>query len=311
MPPDAARSNLKRSFFRLPEASRRRLRILYHVAFVLLLAHFATVYLLPGYFHDRRGQARGWPGGGFGSPERASPVIEGDDGTRLLRGGDDPSMHFDITTFRLNPANLRYGLGREAFPALIEPTFISADEADASLNPEAPVLAVHIEDEVRVYPIELLTHHEVVNDVVAGVPIFAAYCVLADLGAVYDRRFGDQTLTFALSGYTYADAEVWDGRNAFVLWDRETESLWWPPIGKAVSGPLVDRPLRLLDEAHWSQTTWGEVVEQHPHARVLEPGQDFERPDEWPGLDSPPPAPIADAADPPAIAPRWGRNTLR
>ena len=39
-----------------------------------------------------------------------------------------------------------------------------------------------------------------------GVPIFVAYCYLADLGAVYDRRLtSGHTLTFALSGYTYSD----------------------------------------------------------------------------------------------------------
>jgi len=271
---ESSENDPKRSLFSLPHKSRRRLRVLYHVMFGLLLAHFATVYLLPGYFHERRGNLQGMSDDGFGVAGRATTtVIEKDDGTRLLWGGDDPSMHFDISTFRLEPANLRYGIGREAFPALIDPAFVSADDVGAWLNPEDRVLAVRIAQEVRVYPIELLTRHEVVNDVVAGVPIFAAYCVLADLGAVYKRRLGEHTLTFALSGYTYADPDVWEGRDAFVLWDRETESLWWPPIGKAVSGPLVDQPLKLLDPAHWSQTTWGEIRDQHPDAQVLRRGQ--------------------------------------
>ena len=29
----------------------------------------------------------------------------------------------------------------------------------------------------------------------------------------------------------------------FVLWDRDTESLWWPLAGTAVSGPMIGRPL--------------------------------------------------------------------
>ena len=269
----------------LPPASRRRLWIMYHVMFVLLLGHFILLYLFPGYFHDHRGRIRELPGGSSVGTRPAVHVIERDDGTRLLHGGEDAAMHFDISTFRLDPANLNYGIGREAFPALIEPKFISAAEASEWLGPDDRVLAVRIENEVRVYPVELLIRHEVVNDVVAGVPIFAAYCILADLGAVYDRRLGDHTLTFALSGYTYADPDVWDGRDAFVLWDRETESLWWPPIGKAVSGALVDQRLKLLDETQWSPTTWGDIVEKHPHAMVLQRGQDFERPANWPGLD--------------------------
>jgi len=266
-------------------SSHRRLWIMYHVMFVLLLGHFILVYLFPGYFHNPRGQIIGLPTVSGSATRHASHVIERDDGTRLLHGGEDAAMHFDITTFRLDPVNLNYGIGREAFPALIEPKFISAAEASKWLGPDDRVLAVRIKGEVRVYPIELLTRHEVVNDVVAGVPIFAAYCILADLGAVYDRRLGDHTLTFALSGYTYADPKVWDGRDAFVLWDRETESLWWPPIGKAVSGALVDQRLKLLDEAQWSQTTWGQIVAKHPQAMVLQRGQDFERPQQWTRLE--------------------------
>jgi len=311
MTSDPNKSVKKRWLAGLPPASRRRLWMMYHVMFVLLLGHFAMVYLLPGYFQDHRGRIRGPSGGSSVGTHSASHVIERDDGTRLLHGGEDESMHFDITTFRLEPANLNYGIGREAFPALIEPKFVSADEADEWLGHDDRVLAVRIEDEVRVYPVELLIRHEVVNDVVAGVPIFAAYCVLADLGAVYDRRLGDHTLTFALSGYTYADPDVWNGRDAFVLWDRETESLWWPPIGKAVSGTLVDQPLKLIDEARWSQTTWGEVAEKYPKATVLQRGQDFERPQQWTRLEQPPKESVAESSEPPAIAPRWGQNSLR
>lgn len=309
MNPDQQPSNhTNQSVNRAP--SHRRLWIMYHVMFVLLLGHFILVYLFPGYFHDSRGQIRGLPTVSGSATRHASHVIERDDGTRLLHGGEDESMHFDITTFRLDPANLNYGIGREAFPALIEPKFVTATEASEWLGPDERVLAVRINDEVRVYPVELLIRHEVVNDVVAGVPIFAAYCILADLGAVYDRRLGDHTLTFALSGYTYADPDVWDGRDAFVLWDRETESLWWPPIGKAVSGPLVDRPLKLLDEAQWSQTTWREIAGKHPHAMVLQRGQDFERPKQWTRLEDLTES-VAELSGPPVIAPRWGENAPR
>jgi hypothetical protein len=260
---------------------------MYHVMFALLLVHFALVYLSPGYIRTPPEQPPVRTRTSLHRERPMSHVIEGENGVRLLRGGSDASTHFDISTFLLKPQNLKYGLGREAFPALIEPRFIPVQQASRWLKPSARVLAVRIDDQVRVYPVDLLIRHEVVNDVVAGVPIFAAYCILADLGAVYQRQHGEHTLTFALSGYTYSQADVWDGRDAFVLWDRETESLWWPPIGKAVSGPLVDQPLHLLDQAYWSQTTWANVVEQYPHALVLDRGQDFERPRTWPRLDQP------------------------
>jgi len=229
-------------------------------------------------------------------------VIE-KDGRRFLFGGPKETDHFDITVFRLDPGMLHYGLGREAFPALISPKFDTVDIADQWLNELDRVLTVVGDNIVRVYPIRLLMRHEVVNDIIDGIPIFAAYCVLADLGAVYDRRVGGQTLTFGVSGYTYFDPAVWDGRDAFVLWDRETESLWWPPIGRAVSGPLIDRSLSLLDETMWSQMTWGSVRKVHPDAQVLKPHQEYSPPLLWPSLhlkdfDAPSSAQVK-------IAPRW------
>lgn len=212
---------------------------------------------------------------------------------------------FDVTGLSLDPTGFRYGLGPEHFPALIEPRFHDADRARSWLQDDSPVLAVHIADATHVYPIELMLQHEVVNDVVGGQPIFAAYCVLAELGAVYHRRIGDATLTFAVSGYTYASPE--GGPNAFVLWDRETRSLWWPPRGTAVSGPLRGRHLPVLAEELWAQTTWGAVRRTHPDARVLTPGQTVRtRVADWPRLaaeDLPPESPR-----PPPLAPVWGAN---
>ena len=314
------------AFFGKPtEASRRRLWWMYHVVFALLLIHFVAVYVAPRYMMVGRGGAIGVIAdstrSGPGSRAPATRVMERD-GKKLLWGGAKESMHFDITRFALEPDQLHYGLGRENFPALIEPEFVSAEQADTWLDDDDRVLVVKVGDEVKAYSIDLLTRHEVVNDTVGGKPIFAAYCILADLGAVYSRQIKGHTLTFALSGYTYADPDVWDGMDAFVLWDRDTESLWWPPIGKAVSGPMMDTPLPLMDEKHWSQTTWGEVKTKHPNVRVLERGQDMERPSDWPELKladaaTTQPAdagaatqPTNDAADTATarIAPRWGEN---
>lgn len=211
--------------------------------------------------------------------------ITREDGRVLLWDGVDPDAMFDITTFDLDPRRLKYGIGREAFPALYEPRFVSGGEVSGWLEDEARVLAVSIAGETRVYPLRLLMQHEVVNDEIDGIEFFAAFCVLADLGAVYQRQYGEHALTFALSGYTYSEPDIWEGMDAFVLWDRETESLWWPLHGRAVSGPLHGTPLQLLDEAYWSQTTWGEVREADPDAIVLRGNQRMTVPSQWPMFD--------------------------
>ena len=203
------------------------------------------------------------------------------DGKRMLYGGEDETQHFDITDYLLNDEQFHYGIGREKFPALLNPEFISVPEADKVWADSSRFLLAQSGDEIKAYSVKDLTRHEIVNDVLDGQPIMAAYCILADLGAIYERNYGDQELTFALSGYTYFDEEVWDGLDGFVFWDRETESLWWPLIGKAVSGPLKNVRLIEMDQEKWMDTNWKYVRENYPNAQVLTSGQDFERPTEW------------------------------
>lgn len=230
-------------------------------------------------------------------------------GKRLLWGGKKASSHFDISRTSIETTQLHYGVGREAFDALITPRYNSVKRADEWLASRDRVLALKIGDEVRVYPISLLKHHEVINDVVGGRPIFAAYCVLADLGAVYDRRIGDRTHTFALSGYTYFEPEVWEGKDGFVLWDRETESLWWPQSGQAVSGGMAGTPMKVLEKELWSQTTWGKIKKLHPEAKVLSRRQTFTAPSGWKRFKGNRTAKTGRVKVPAtAIAPRWGEN---
>ncbi len=231
------------------------------------------------------------------------------DGRKYLFGGEDSAWHFDISNTILKDEQYHYGIGRERFMALIEPEFISLEEADKVYPDSARFLLLQIGEDVRAYGIDLLTKHEVVNDVVNGQPVMAAYCILADLGAVYHRVINGRAFTFALSGYTYYDPEVWDGMDGFIFWDRETESTWWPLIGKAVSGPLLETPLTVYEEENWSQTTWGDIKAQHKTLKVLKPGQTMEPPANWPqytDLIEDKGFQVKNAAV--SIAPRWGEN---
>ncbi len=231
-------------------------------------------------------------------------------GKKFLYGGEDSTWNFDVTNSPLIDSQYHYGIGREKFHALINPEFISEQEANQIYADTARFLLYTSGEDSRAYGIDLLTHHEIVNDVVNGKPVAAAYCILADLGAMYDRRVGDTVLTFALSGYTYYDPKVWDGLDGFVWWDRETESTWWPLVSKGVSGPLKDVPLKVLDQSSWSQTTWGEITGRHKNLKVLKPGQTMDTPSNWPKFDEEATQRIHsmemdDAKSPP----RWGENS--
>ena len=203
------------------------------------------------------------------------------EGKRMLYGGQNSKQHFDLSDCGLIEEQFHYGIGREKFPALLKPEFISVMEADSLWSDNTRFLLAYSGNDVKAYSIKDLTRHEVVNDVLNGQPIMAAYCILADLGAIYERKYGEIELTFALSGYTYYDKDVWNGLDGFVLWDRETESLWWPLVGKAVSGPLKGVKLLEMNKSYWKDTNWKDIKKSYPNALVLISDQDFERPLNW------------------------------
>ncbi len=65
----------------------------------------------------------------------------------------------------------------DAIPAIFNPAFVSADEASNPNNsrdryrPEEKVLGIEINGDVRAYSVPMLSRHEIVNDVVGGVPV--------------------------------------------------------------------------------------------------------------------------------------------
>jgi Protein of unknown function (DUF3179) len=141
------------------------------------------------------------------------------------------------------------GPGKDGIPAIDEPKFVSVDAADF-LEPQEPVIALELNGDARAYPIQILIWHEIVNDVVGGVPVAVTFCPLCHTAIVFDRRIDERTLDFGTTGNL---------RNAdLVMYDRQTESWWQQFGGRALVGELV-----------------GAELEQHP-ARIVA-WRDFRR----------------------------------
>ena len=82
------------------------------------------------------------------------------------------------------------------------------------------------------------------------------------LSVVYGREIDGETTTFGTTGYTY--------RNTFLLYDRATESMWYPQVEgefNAISGRLKGRALPFL--AQPKVMSLGEWLELHPDSKVL------------------------------------------
>jgi hypothetical protein len=90
--------------------------------------------------------------------------------------------------------------------------------------------------------------HEVINDIVGGVPIAVTWCPLCRGGAVFDRRVRGEILALAPTSRLIS--------NVPVMVDRETGS-WWPLLpGEALTGPLTGSVLTPLPAIHTDWVTW-------------------------------------------------------
>jgi len=76
---------------------------------------------------------------------------------------------------------------------------------------------------------------------------------------VYSRQIDGRNLTLAPSGWTY--------NNTFVLYDKETGSLWYPNE-KGLMGIQGHYFNRFLPEIKSEDTNLGQWVEKHPQTRV-------------------------------------------
>ena len=62
-------------------------------------------------------------------------------------------------------------LGFDGIPAILSPTFVSAERAEEWMDPSEPILGLSIDGDSRAYSIRMLSRHEIVNDVVGGLPL--------------------------------------------------------------------------------------------------------------------------------------------
>jgi hypothetical protein len=149
------------------------------------------------------------------------------------------------------------GPPRDGIPSIDRPQFVKPNEVDFLSN-EDRVLSVKIDNEVRAYPLRILTLHEIVNDQIGDQQFAVTYCPLAGSGIVFDGRLDGRKLSFGVSGLLF--------QSDLVMYDRETESLWPQIAMKAVSGPQAGAALRWLPS---EEMTWGAWRKAHPDGKVL------------------------------------------
>jgi hypothetical protein len=112
-------------------------------------------------------------------------------------------------------------------------------EAADWLRDQEPVIAFEQTRDARAYPLQILIWHEIVDDVVGGMPIMITFCPLCNTAIAFDRRVDGQTLRFGTTGNLR--------RSDLVMWSDDPGETWWQQItGEAIAGDLVGRRLTSL-----------------------------------------------------------------
>ena len=175
-----------------------------------------------------------------------------------------------------NDAGLRYivdpallmagGPQRDGIPSIDHPTYVSLDEADEWIADNELVLALIYKGVTRVYPLQILVWHEIVNDVVAGDPLLITYCPLCSSGVAYNRVIDGLPVEFGTSGSLY--------NSNLVMYDRQTETYWSQIDGLAIVGELSGQELEPIG---LDTVVWSEWKIAHPDSEVLSQDTGFDR----------------------------------
>jgi hypothetical protein len=160
----------------------------------------------------------------------------------------------------VNPGDiLSGGPPPDGIPPIDDPAFLDVVSNLDLLGPNEPVVSLVIGDDARAYPVSVLIWHEIVNDVVDGVPVTVTYCPLCNSAVTYGREIDGVTTTFGTSGRLFA--------SALVMYDRATESLWTHFDGRAVIGVLTGAQLDVYGSPLMS---WADFRDNFPTGKVLD-----------------------------------------
>ena len=152
------------------------------------------------------------------------------------------------------------GPPKDGIRAVDNPLMDTVQQASTWLIDRSPVIAVEIDGEARAYPQAILMAHEITNDEVAGIPVAVTFCPLCNSSIVFDRRVGEDTLVFGVSGVL---------RNSdMVMFDRQTDSWWQQLTGEGIVGHYTET---VLDVIPSQVIGFGQFAERYPDGLVMSP----------------------------------------
>jgi hypothetical protein len=205
------------------------------------------------------------------SGDREVVVIEDEEELNELLAPEEIDRGIKVTEdgvkFLVNPNKIvSGGPPKDGIPSIDNPEFVTVEEADEWIQDNELVLAFIYKDEKRVYPLQIMVWHEIVNDFVAGDPILITYCPLCGSGIAYERTINGEAVEFGTSGKLY--------NSNLVMYDRKTDSYWAQIGGNAIVGELTGMQLTPISV---DTVVWRDWKAAHPDSLVLSQNTGFSR----------------------------------
>ncbi len=169
-----------------------------------------------------------------------------------------PDTDFSRTNIDFNEITSG-GPPKDGIPAIDNPIFKPASEID-NISKKEPVISLNINGDARAYPIRVLMHHEIVNDMVGGIPVSITYCPLCNASLTFERKLKGKVLDFGTTGKLR--------KSDMIMYDRQTESWWQQFTGTGIVGKYMGEKLKLVPSRIESFALF---KERHLQGKVLVP----------------------------------------
>ena len=168
----------------------------------------------------------------------------------------------DTLQTSVNLSEIQIVLPKGSFPTLDTPKFVDKSEGLSMFFAKEPVIVVAINGIAKAYSLNILTMHEIANDVIDSIPILVTYCPLCNSGIVYNRVINNhgekEILEFEASGML---------RNSdMVMLDRATETLWQQLTGTAIVGTYNNSELAVVPSVIISVEAF---FKRYPEGKIL------------------------------------------
>ena len=145
---------------------------------------------------------------------------------------------FSISIIDYSTDVFKTALTKNSIPALLNPKYDDFSKSSNCLSDDELAVVIVNDSTVLVFPLKILRYHIAINTYINDQPILISYSPLADHIEVFSRNYKNSILEFGVSGSLY--------KNADLLYDLSSESLWSQFNGKALIGNYTGATLEKL-----------------------------------------------------------------